>query len=196
MTKRLSLAINLPSEIKAQLTDLVLKLYKANKNKSIKWVANENFHLTLHFLGDVPEEKISDINQTLEPIVNNFPTLNFSLSSSINAFPDLNNPKVIFLEMKELNDGKTIQLQREIGKSLSKMDFEIDYRPFKLHLTLGRVKFKTNIQIPRLGFAGRSRTNLQFPISNFHVNSIDLMESNLIPTGPIYTCLKQYKLIK
>ncbi len=186
MTKRLFLAINLPPKIKEQLNDSVLKLQKNNKNKPIKWVEKENLHLTLHFLGSVPEEKIPVINQAIEPIVRAFPSLKFSLSNLINAFPDLINPKVIFLEMKELNDGKTIELQKEIGEGLKKLGFEIDYRPFKLHLTLGRVKFKTSLQIP----------NFSFQISDFRIHSIDLMESQLTPTGPIYTCLKQYKLLK
>jgi len=184
MTKRLFLAINLPIEIKAHLSDLVLKLHKANKNKPIKWVEKDNFHLTLHFLGDVPEENIEKINQTLEPIIARYSILNFQLSDSINAFPDLNNPKVIFLEMKELNDGRTIKLQKEIGESLEKSNFEIDTRPFRLHLTLGRVKFTTSLQIP----------DLQFPISNFQIQSIDLMESNLTPQGPIYNIIKSFSL--
>jgi len=184
MTKRLFLAINLPSEIKSQLADLVLKLQKLNKNKPIKWVEQDNFHLTLHFLGDVPEEKISEINQYLEPIINSFSILNFSLSNSISAFPDLYNPKVIFLDMIELNDGQTIKLQKEIGEALAKLGFKIDTRPFFLHLTLGRIKFKINFQIP----------NFRFPISNFQIQSIDLMESNLTPSGPIYNLVKAYKL--
>ena len=184
MTKRLFLAINLPAEIKNELFNLVLKLQKANKNKPIKWVEKENFHLTLHFLGSVPEEKIDGINQTLEPIIANFPTLNFKLSDSINAFPDLSNPKVVFLEMDELNDGKTIELQKKTGDGLERLGFEIDERPFRLHLTLGRVKFKSNIQIP----------NFIIQPSAFIIQTIDLMESNLTPQCPIYSIIKQYKL--
>src|SRR4030042_2375034 len=152
MTKRLFLAINLPKEIKDQLAALIIKLQKNNKNKPIKWVENENFHLTLHFLGDTVEEKIPLINQSLIPIISNFKTLNFQLSNSVDAFPDTINPKNIFLEMKELNDGKTIKLRKEIGEALEKLGFEIDYRPFRLHLTLGRVKFKTSLHLPNVPF--------------------------------------------
>ena len=186
MTKRLFLAINLPNEIKSQIAELVLNLHKANKNKPIKWVEEDNFHLTLHFLGDVPEEKIPAINQALEPIVKTFPALNFSLSNSISAFPDLNNPKVIFLDMIELNDDKTIKLHKKIGDALNILGFEIDARQFRLHLTLGRVKFPTDLQIP----------NLQFPITNFPIHSIDLMESELTPNGPIYSITHKYLLKK
>ena len=185
MNKRLFLAINLPPEIKNQLFDLVLKLQKANKNKPIKWVSKDNFHLTLHFLGSVPEEKITSINQALEPIISNFSTLNFSLSNSINAFPDLNNPKVIFLEIKESNNGQTIKLQKQIGENLEGLGFKIDKRPFRLHLTLGRVKFKTSIQIPKI----------ELQTSDFQINSIDLMASDLTPQGPIYSVIKQYNLV-
>jgi len=197
MTKRLFLAINLPNEIKSQIAELVLNLHKANKNKPIKWVEEDNFHLTLHFLGDVPEEKIPAINQALEPIVKTFPALNFSLSSSISAFPDLNNPKVIFLDMIELNDDKTIKLHKEIGEALKKLEFGIDHRPFKLHLTLGRIKFKTSLQIPNLiipAFALQASAGRHN--SEFRIQSIDLMESELTPNGPIYSITHKYLLKK
>jgi 2'-5' RNA ligase len=184
MNQRLFLAINLPQQIKDQLFDLVLKLQKTNKNKPIKWVEKDNFHLTLHFLGDIPEEKIQEITQALKPIVADFKTLNFQLLNSISAFPNLKDPKVIFLEMKELNDGQTVKLQKQIGEALTKLGYIIDNRPFRLHLTLGRIKLKTSVQIP----------NFQLPIANFLINSIDLMESYLTPTGPIYKIIKQYNL--
>jgi len=184
MTKRLFLAINLPSDIKRKLAELILKLQKNNKNKPIKWVADENLHLTLHFLGDTPEEKIPDINQALEPIITNFKTLYFQLSDSINAFPNLNDPQVIFLEMKELNDGQTVKLQKQIGESLARLGFAIDSRPFRLHLTLGRVKFKISLTIP----------DLRLQITEFQINSIDLMESNLTPAGPVYKIIQKYFL--
>jgi len=184
MTKRLFIAINLPNEIKIELADLVLKLQKANKNKSIKWVAPDNFHLTLHFLGSVNEEKIEKINNILNPIISNFPTLKMQLSSSINAFPSLDNPKVIFLEIKELNNNIN-DLHKKIGESLTKLDFEINQRPFRLHLTLGRVKHKTNIQLPRINISE----------TKFRIQTIDLMVSQLTPQGPIYTIISQYNLV-
>lgn len=184
MEKRLFLAINLPNEIKKQLIDLVLKLQKNNKNKPIKWVENDNFHLTLHFLGSTPAEKLDLIDKAIEPIVASFPILNFQLSNTINAFPNLNDPRVIFLDIKELNESKALALQKQIGKTLELLEFEIDPRPFRLHLTLGRVKSKTSVNIPELIIK-----NMEFRIS-----TIDLMESNLTPSGPIYTILKQYSL--
>jgi 2'-5' RNA ligase len=184
MQKRLFLAINLPNEMKEQLADLVKKLDKANKNKPIKWVENENFHLTLHFLGSTPAEKLDSIDKAIEPIVANFPILNFQLSNSIDAFPNLIEPKIIFLDMKELNDGKTLELQKQIGQTLKILEFEIDPRPFRLHLTLGRVKSKTSFQIPKIEVSS----------SKFQISSMDLMESNLTSSGPVYTILKQYKL--
>jgi 2'-5' RNA ligase len=184
MQKRLFLAINLPNEIKVKLTDLVKKLDKANINEPIKWVEDDNFHLTLHFLGSTPTEKFDSLDNAMEPMVASFPTLNFELSNSINTFPNLHEPKVIFIDIKDLNDGKALALQKQIGQALEILEFEIDPRPFRLHLTLGRVKSKTTFKVP----------DLQFPISNFRVDTIDLMESNLTSSGPIYTILKQYKL--
>lgn len=184
MSKRLFIAINLPPDIKDQLADLLLKLQKNNPNKPIKWVEPENVHLTLHFLGDTPEEKIKEIDQALQPIIADFSTLDFQLSNSINAFPNLNTPQVIFLEIKELNDGKTLKMQRQIGEALEVLGFEIDKRPFRLHLTLGRVKFKTGLQLP----------DFKLQTSDFRVQKIELMSSQLNPGGPIYSVITNYKL--
>ncbi len=184
MQKRLFLAINLPKEIKDELADLVKKLDKANINKPIKWVEDDNFHLTLHFLGSTPTEKLDSLDNAIESIVAGFSTLNFKLSNSVDAFPNLHEPKVIFLNIKELNDDKALALQKQMGQALEILEFEIDPRPFRLHLTLGRVKSQIAIQIP----------SFQFPVSNFQVDTIDLMESNLTSDGPLYTILKQYKL--
>jgi len=184
MNKRLFLAINLPQQIKEQIFDLVLKLQKANKNKPIKWVEKDNFHLTLHFLGDTPEEKIPNIAQTLKPIIADFKILDLKLSNSISAFPDLSNPKVIFLELIELNGKQTLKLQRKIGEALEGLGFKIDSRPFRLHLTLGRVKFKSSIQIP----------DFQLPSTNFQINSIELIESQLTPNGSIYSIITKFAL--
>ena len=86
--------------------------------------------------------------------------------------------------MLELNDGQTIKLQKEMGEALAKLGFAIDTRPFRLHLTLGRVKFKTSLQIPK--FVIRT--------SAFSIQAIDLMQSELTPGGPIYNLVKAYKL--
>jgi 2'-5' RNA ligase len=184
MTKRLFLALNLPAEIKAKLANLIIKLQKGNKNKPIKWVTDDNFHLTLHFLGDTKEERIPELIQKLEPIISGYQILNFQLSSKIDAFPNLADPKVIFLELKELNDGQTLKLQKQTGQALAELGWEINSRPFRLHLTLGRVKFKTTIQIP----------DFNLNISDFQVKTIDLMASQLTPNGPIYSVISSYLL--
>lgn len=182
--KRVFIALNLPEQIKEELFDLVLKLQKSNKNKPIKWVEKENFHLTLHFLADIAEEKIEDINTALKNTISNFQSLNFSLSNSIDAFPDLYNPRVIYLKINELDQGKIFQLQKQIGDSLLNKGFEISLKPFRLHLTIGRVKAKCQIKIPGFELQG----------SDFSISSVELMESKLTGSGPIYSIINSYKL--
>lgn len=190
MPKRLFIALNLPDEVKRQLQRLVSNLHQANKNKPIKWVEEDNFHLTLHFLGEVDEKEIDKINQNLEPIITKYSALKFEITENISGFPDLFNPKVIFLQIKELNDGQAIRLQKEIGEALKKLNFEVDPRPFRLHITLGRVKFKTSVKIPKFpAFTLQTTTGRQFQI-----NSIDLMASTLTPAGPIYEIVNQLPL--
>jgi len=184
MTKRLFIAINLPEQIKEELSNLLLNLYEINQNKSIKWVSKENLHLTLHFLGDTAEENIPILNQSLKPIIKKFTTLNFKFSNTINAFPSLNYPKIIFVEIEEKNN-HIYQLHEKTSEALKKLNYPIDKKAFRLHLTLGRVKLETKVKIPEW----------QPEISNFQVNTINLMGSQLTPQGPIYTIISQYNLV-
>jgi len=184
MIKRLFLALNLPKNIISELEPILIKLQKANKNKPIKWVEPQNLHLTLHFLGNVAEEKIEAIKQSLEPIISQFESLNYQVTTEIEAFPDLQNPRVIFLKLIELNEQQTQKLQKAIGIELEKIGFDLDKRLFRLHLTLGRVKFKTSISIP----------NFIIHNSEFRINSVDLMESQLNQQGPIYQIIRQFNL--
>lgn len=184
MTKRLFLAINVPEDLKAELFELVRKCAKHNKNKPIKWVEQDNFHITLHFLGAVPEQQFEAIDAALEPIVKKFPALRFKIGENIDAFPDLTNPRVIYLELKEIGDGMTQTLHAHMGNALKSLGFEIDNRRFRMHITLGRVKNKTAVRIP----------NIEIPAYEFEALQIDLMESQLTSQGSLYTIFKNYFL--
>ena len=60
MNKRLFIAINLPPEIKKQIQRIIEQINIAD-NENFRWMPPENWHLTLVFLGDQPDEAISEI---------------------------------------------------------------------------------------------------------------------------------------
>jgi len=139
--KRLFIALNLPQNIKDEITDLIKKLAKLNKGANIKWVSLKNMHLTLHFLGYVDKELEEQVKLAMQGF-----------------------------------QGKFGQLQFELGKKLIQLGIRVDQRPWKPHLTLGRAKERCNF----------NTGNYKIKTKEFSIDSFELMESMLKPTGAEY----------
>jgi len=172
-TKRVFIALNLPSDIKTRIIGLLNKL--SQKCKGVKWVKSDGLHLTLHFLGDLNEEQIEQVKLTMQSMGGKFKQLQFK-TTKINAFPNLTIPRVIFLDCQQTNGNSVLKLQKLLGEKLTRLGFTIDQRPWRPHITLGRVKGK-----PSLNF-----TLISLPQTSFALATFELMESILKPTGAEY----------
>ena len=177
MNKRLFIAINFSVEIKNQVTSLLQDLKRLNQDTNIKWVAPENLHLTVHFLGSVDEKHIHAIKQAITLSLHNMPVINYQ-SSEINGFPNLQRPRVIYVGLKGPDIGIIAVFHENLRQKLIDIGIHVDNKPWKAHITLGRVKSGNNANL-----------NLAAQIEPFKgtFDSVDLMESQLTPGGPIYT---------
>jgi 2'-5' RNA ligase len=154
----------------------------------VRWVSSEKIHLTLKFFGSVEESRIDSIFKSIEGPARN--TLPFSLKvRGIGAFPGLKNPRVIWMG---LVDGREIltSLQKQIERELEKIGFEPENRPFHPHLTLGRMKSSRGKE----ELVGRMEKHKEEEFGDLHVERVILLKSDLRPSGPIYTPLRDMKL--
>jgi len=185
---RTFIAINLNPEIKEYLTSLQTNLNVPETK--IKWVEKNNLHLTMKFLGYISLEQTELIKSELKKIANRCIPFIIRLSSNIGVFPTYKMPRIIWVGIKE-GISELKELYNSIENKLSNKGFPREDKDFSGHMTIGRVKFirdKTNfIQILK-----------RVEINNFtqEVDSIDLMESKLTPSGPIYNITANLPLLK
>ena len=173
-TKRLFLAINLPFDLKKEIGNLIEAL--RTKNRGVKWVNSVGVHFTLHFLGEIEEKKEEEIKKAMTVVAKQFPPARIKIGQ-INAFPDLNQPRVIFLTAQQINGRSLPVLQENTGQELKRLGIFLEERPWRLHLTLGRVKGRFNfVTVPILRQIRKS----------FFVDSFELMSSILKPAGAEY----------
>ncbi|AJF62383.1 MAG: 2'-5' RNA ligase [archaeon GW2011_AR20] len=176
---RTFIAIFLPKEILDYLYEVENKLKKELPAK-INWVAKENLHFTLKFLGQVDEKNINSIKERLNRI--KFGSFKIDLDK-IGVFPNEEFIRVIWigLKSKELGD-----LQRLIDYEL--LDLFSKEQDFISHLTLGRIK---NIQDKE-----KFKKALQIKIEDkeFEINEFCLVKSELHKEGPSYEILERFKL--
>ena len=185
---RTFIAVNLNPEIKEHLTSLqnILNIPETK----IKWVEKNNLHLTMKFLGYISLEQTELIKSELKEIAGRYSPFTIRLSSNIGVFPTYKMPRIIWVGIKE-GVSELKELYNSIENNLSNKGFPREDKDFSGHITIGRVKFirdKTNfIQILK-----------RIEVNNFtkEVGSIELMESKLTTTGPIYNITAKFPLSK
>ncbi|NUM25391.1 MAG: RNA 2',3'-cyclic phosphodiesterase [Candidatus Buchananbacteria bacterium] len=181
MKKRVFIAINLPTETKDELGQLLKKLKKINPQQQIRYVKADSLHLTLHFLGDRGAEEISTIKKVMRDIASSHSPSTI-ITGDIDAFPNLQSPKVVYLSIMEKPKSSISSLQKKLGFTLEQAGIDVDHRAWQPHLTLARINsptvFKTQNAFP--------------PIIEIPATHITLMESNLTSYGAQYTVLESF----
>ncbi len=180
--KRLFIALNLPDKIKDELASL-LKILK-NNNPTVKWCQPEILHLTLHFLGYQEPKSENQIMAAMQNLSGKFSAMEFKLDK-LGAFPNLFNPRVIFIACQQLNGDSVLNLQSQLAEKLAELGLAVDKRSWQAHLTLGRAKDYAKFQLP---------VNLSLPSGKFIIDSFELMESELYSAGAKYKIVKSFKL--
>jgi RNA 2',3'-cyclic 3'-phosphodiesterase len=185
MKTRCFIAINLSDEIKKEIGFLIEKLKEKNKSQDIKWVRPEGIHLTLHFLGYLDEGKIKQVEDIIQKSFSGIAPTEIELKN-LDAFPNLKNPRVLFLSGQERSNNKFLnQLQIKIGQELEKIGIEIDKRLWQIHFTLARLNGPAPLQIANL---------CELQIKTFQVKSLELMKSKLQRDGASYSIIKSFKI--
>lgn len=100
----------------------------------IRWVSQNNFHLTLKFLGNIEENKIELIAAALELALRPFPRFTIN-AKGLGVFPDLRRPRVLWIG---LEGKKLLELASKVETALDPLGFLPEKRGFQPHLTVGR----------------------------------------------------------
>jgi len=180
------LAIELPKPILKKIEEVQGDLRSTHAD--VRWVNPEKIHLTLKFFGNIEESRIDPIFKSIEEPIRN--TLPFSLKvQGVGAFPNLKNPRVIWIGLVNGRE-VLISFQKQIEAQLEKIGIQPEDRPFHPHLTLGRMKSSRGKE----ELAGRMEKHKEEEFGDFQVERVVLFKSDLRPTGPIYTPLRELRL--
>jgi RNA 2',3'-cyclic 3'-phosphodiesterase len=188
-TTRSFIAIALNEQIHKELEQLQNKLKTSNAD--VKWVAPENIHITLKFLGNITDKQIEQVKDSIKEIASNLKQYNIHFAT-IGGFPTITSPRVVWVGMDEGVD-ETSDIYDAIEEQLTKIGFNKEKRPFSPHLTLGRVRSPNNrqrlteIMEREKGFSSSLR---------LLVREVILFKSTLTPKGPVYDAIFKASLAK
>lgn len=186
---RAFIAIELPPELQTALGGLAAQFARRNI-QAIRWVAAQNIHLTLHFLGDTAPEKLEEISAALRPLIATQEPFTFRVEG-IGAFPNLHRPRVIWSGLQAPADLPALQFI--IEQTVKQCGLPVEDREFSPHLTIGRVKKDATLQEIQLVSATLQEIKIGV-LGTVQVESVTLFRSDLRPQGSLYTPLYRFPL--
>jgi RNA 2',3'-cyclic 3'-phosphodiesterase len=182
-TIRSFIAIELPQGIMASLKTVQDEM--KSKAFKVKWVRPENIHLTLKFLGNIDAADTAKISGAMRNAVRNQKPF-VLVARGAGVFPGIRRPKVVWVGLS----GRTrslVDLQGALDANLADIGYPKEPRPFKGHLTIGRIKRAPDSKT----VAEMLQARAGFVSDEFKVNQICLFKSTLHPTGAVYSKLQE-----
>lgn len=183
MNLRCFVAIGLPEALKKALETLRMRLDLPQFD--VRWVEPTNLHLTLRFLGEIPEEDLRAVEEAAARTAHASSAFSVKIQG-LGAFPKPEAPRVVWAGVEPAQP--VIRLENRLSKELSLFRWPPPDKPFRPHLTLGRVKSSRGLgELRKL-----VERNREERIGEMDVREILLIRSQLERSGPIYTVLKRF----
>lgn len=183
---RTFVALEVPSPVRALAAEVQQRL-RADL-QDVRWSHPENIHLTLKFLGDVPEIELPDVCDAVRRAAGEHESLVWR-PAELGAFPQLERPRVLWLGVTPEEEG-LFELQQSIDRSLHEIGFPAERRRFHAHLTLGRCRraqelpadhFQATVQ-----WLAAAAKRLKLEV---HTSEVATFASFLEPEGPRYQAI-------
>lgn len=183
---RTFIAVAASPEVRQAALELIDELRPAAGD--VKWVAEENLHWTLQFLGDVEDTRIAEVCDRVAGAATEIKAFDLEARGA-GAFPSVDRPRTLWLGAGAGGE-EMVRLYKAIDRPLSKRGFRSEHRRFVPHLTLGR--------------AGRGRppetlTDQLAALADFDagtmlVDEVTVYASQLTREGPVYSVLSHAPL--
>ena len=186
---RLFVACEVPDDVKRDISEVIESL-RSRSNNAVRWIKPDGVHVTLKFLGEVPVKKLPAVKLAIqEAVVGHSP---FELEfSNIGTFGGREGLRLMWVGVA----GDVLRLEalvRAVNAALAVVGFEPERRPFRPHLTLGRVRD----EVPT-----RQRAEIEVevgktvvPVTSWRTAQVSLMRSRFTSQGASYEVLATFPL--
>ena len=173
---RLFVSINLPESFNSYLRNLQAELERSGTDLQHAG-RKSGFHLTLFFLGEVPEGKIPELVDELKKV--QFKPFKLSFWDRLGSFQG----RSVFVDLNKKGEGyeQLVNLQKKVLNMIERFGFR-DERKFSPHITLSRVKS---------GIIDFSKIKVE--TQEFDVEAFYLMQSRLGAGGSEYEIIEEFK---
>ena len=186
---RLFVACEVPEDVKEAISATIETL-RGRAGTAVRWIRPEGLHVSLKFLGEVPVRKLPAVKLAIQEAVVGHSPFELELAN-IGTFGGREGLRIMWVGIA----GDVLRLEalvRAVNAALAVVGFEPERRPFRPHLTLGRVRDETST---------RSRAEIEVAVGKVDVPpvswrtaQVSLMRSRLTSAGASYEVLATFPL--
>ncbi|MBX9973393.1 RNA 2',3'-cyclic phosphodiesterase [Cytobacillus firmus] len=126
-------ALKLPDETKETLKEYCVNL--CSKMPFSRWVHQEDYHITLAFLGSAPEENLQKAANLAADSIRNEKRFPLHICK-LGVFGKQDAPRIFWCGTQQ--DKHLQDLRSKVYSACQEAGFELETRPFKPHITMAR----------------------------------------------------------
>lgn len=189
--RRIFVSINLTTTILNGIKDTI-RFLQIDFPKGVRWIRPETAHVTVHFVGEMPENILGNFIKKLGEVTPGWSPFTLFLGSP-EVIPSLKRPRVIWIPL----DGDLEEMQNMsfgVRNVIKNCGIDLNARGFVPHITLGRIFqpkcFNNHGAVAKRLQQYVIRANPQ----SLEVSEIAIVQSVLHQSGPIYTNRKKYPI--
>lgn len=175
-------AIELSDSLRKIASQIIEELRSKPEYRKVRWVRTENIHITLRFLGNIHHIQVQEITTKLLQETTKIAPFEVECSA-VTPFPSPSKAHIIAIEFLDITE--MAKLAGAIERTINPLGFPQESRPFRPHITLGRI---------RHGHLNVIETNIDPKKAKLAVNEMVLFQSVSDDEGVIYNPLARFSL--
>jgi RNA 2',3'-cyclic 3'-phosphodiesterase len=186
-TYRTFIAIEMPADLRTDVIDYIKDLRDKVPDVSASWSREDNLHLTLKFLGDVPVARIGEVSAAASAAARASGPFELILAGS-GVFPTRGKPNVLWIGIEDPRGGLH-SVQQSLEEECAARDFARDARAYHPHLTIARIRKPHGAKD-----LATAHLASDFGTRTFTAKELVLFRSELLPQGSRHTAVSRHAL--
>lgn len=184
---RCFVAVDVSPGVRQRLAEVQARLRKAAPGADVRWTRPEALHLTLKFLGEVPDAEVGAVERALAEAAAGRGRMRL-VARGVGGFPSARRPRVVWVGVGGDVDALG-RLAAAVERTVAPLGHPAEGRGFTAHLTLGRVR------VPARGPLGDAIAAVSdVDAGTWDVGDVVLYRSRLRPTGAVYEAVARVPL--
>ena len=178
-------SVGLSADAREALIDAVERI-RREVPEGVQWARPDGMHLTLKFLGNIPSASVPPLLECVRELASVNQGFGLKLTR-LGMFPNQRKPRVLWAGVGGELDALS-SLQQAAEDAINALGYPPEQRPFRPHITLGRPR--RSVSDAQLARIGEVMSGIAPPrLVEWQVDIVDVMQSELHPSGARYTVL-------